>query len=468
MIRVAAVDLGASSGRVMVGEVGPERLALQPVARFPNLPVALPSGLHWNLVGLYQQLLAGLRVATTAGPLVSVGIDSWAVDYGLLREGSLLGVPFAYRDEQRGLDGPARVHAAISRPALYERNGLQYLPFNTLYQLAADPFAELADELLLIPDLLGYWLTGQLRTERTNASTTGLLSPLTGDWDAELTRRIGLSPSLFGQLVSPGETVGLIAADIGQHSIGQHGIPLVAVASHDTASAVVGAPLEGRNAAYISLGTWGLVGLELDAPVLTDAAREANFTNEGGIDGTTRLLTNVMGTWLLSELLRTWAATGSAESLQSLLVAAADVPEPQVVEFDVQDPRFVAPGDMEARIRDWCTERGLEPPTSRPPLVASIVLSLAAAYAAALRKAESLSGSSVEVVHVVGGGVQNALLCQAIADRSGVRVVAGPVEATAIGNLLVQARTAGAVDPDLASMRKLVRATQDLVSYLPR
>ena len=462
--QVAAVDLGASSGRVMLASVGPDSLSLGATSRFPNEPVRLPSGLHWNLTELYLRTLDGLREAVQRaapdGGLTSVGIDSWAVDHGLLAGDRLLSVPFHYRDEMRCEIGPERVHALVGRDELYRRNGLQYLPFNTLYQLAADPFVERADRLLLIPDLLGFWLTGRAITERTNASTTGLLSAATGDWDDDLVARLGLPRTLLGDLVDPGTTLGDVTADIGAT-----GIPVVAVGSHDTASAVVAVPMESPHAAYISCGTWGLVGVELDAPVVTEAAREANFTNEGGVDRTVRFLTNVMGTWLLSETLRTWEPGGGQAALTGLLEAAAAEPSGPV--FDVQDPRFLPPGDMPARIASWCAEHDVPVPTTRPAMVRAIVDSLAAAFVHAVEEASRLSGRRVDVIHVVGGGAQNTLLVQAVADRAGLPVVAGPVEATAIGNMLVQARAAGVVSGGLAELRDLVRRTQPLVTYHP-
>jgi rhamnulokinase len=465
-VHVAAVDLGASSGRVVLAEVGPDVLRTETVARFPNQPVRLPDGLHWNVVELYQRALDGLAVAARRAPgrLAGVGVDSWAVDYGLLRDGRLLGLPFHYRDE-RTTRGVEFVHTVVPHAQLYARNGLQLLPFNTIYQLAADRWSGDADDLLLIPDLIGYWLTGQKVTERTNASTTGLLDVHTGQWDDDLIDRLGLPRRPLGRLVDPGDVVGAVLPAVGE-AIGVPGLEVTAVGSHDTASAVVGTPLQGDDAAYISCGTWGLVGLELEAPVLTEASRAANFTNEGGVDGRVRFLTNVMGLWLLSESQRAWEREGAAEPLDRLLAAAAAVP-PSAHVFDVQHDSFLAPGDMPARIQKWYADAGLAAPQSRPEIVRAIVDSLAQAFADALDRAEQLSGRTVRVVHLVGGGAQNALLCQATADRSGRPVLAGPVEATALGNVLVQARTAGVLSGDLESLRRLVAATSEIIRYPP-
>ncbi|GAA4834252.1 rhamnulokinase family protein [Garicola koreensis] len=470
----AAVDLGASSGRVVTGRIGPETLELHETARFDNGAVPLPDGLHWNLVGLYSHALNGLAAAAHRtrddGGLASVGIDSWAVDYGLLRSSSLLGTPFHYRDE-RTSGGVEAVHRVASFSELYRRNGLQFLPFNTLYQLAAENLLDDAETLLLLPDLLGYWLTGQMAAEATNASTTGLLNVATQQWDTELMTRLGLRPELFAPVTAPGTTLGQTRSELSEH-LGGARLPVTLVGSHDTASAVVGTPLSTPNAAYISCGTWGLVGLELDAPVVTDASLQANFTNEGGVDGTTRFLTNVMGTWLLSETLRTWSVnspdSGQRQDLAELLEAAAQVPDADVVVFDVQDERFLPPGDMPARIGELCAQQDRRPPQTRPQLIRSIVESIAAGFAAALADAARLAQRDIDVVHMVGGGSLNRLLCQVTADRSGYPVIAGPVEATAIGNLLIQARTAGTLTGGLADLRDLTARTQNLITYRPR
>jgi rhamnulokinase len=458
--RFAAVDLGASSGRVMVGEVGTDTLRLEEAARFPNGPVPADDGLHWDVDALVEHAVAGLATAYAAGPLTSVGIDSWAVDYGRLRAGRLLAQPFCYRDERRNQVGPARVAELIGDEELYRRNGLQHLSFNTLYQLAADDGLDEADQVLLVPDLVAAALSGNAVTERTNASTTGLLDVTTRNWDTELMVRLGLDVALFADLVDPGHEIGHFTPTVSDRVGGR--IPVVAVGSHDTASAIVGTPLSSDDAAYVSLGTWALAGLELDQPVLTEDARRANFTNEGGVDGTVRFLTNVMGTWLLSETLRTWGETDLAGMLRA--AEAYDVPVPVV---DVQDEMFLPPGDMQARIGQWCHEHGVAPPRGRVAAIRCIVLSIAAAVATALERAASLAGRSIGVVHVVGGGAQNSFLCQAIADHSGLPVLAGPVEATAIGNVLVQARAAGVIGPTLADLRALVARTHDLARFAP-
>ncbi len=470
---VAAVDLGATSGRVILGRVDGRAgtLELDHVARFPNGPVRLASGLHWDLTGLYRDVTRGLADAFRREPgVVSIGVDSWAVDYALLRGDRMLAEPFHYRDE-RNRRGVEAVHTIMPFDQLYRRNGLQFLPFNTLYQLAAelaDPTGclDLADTLLLVPDLVGFQLTGARLSERTNASTTGLLGVQSGEWDDELIEQLGLPASVFAPLISPGEPIGGLRPAVVAELGAPEGIEVVAVGSHDTASAVVAVPMRAESAAYISCGTWGLVGVELEHPVTTDAAREADFTNERGVDGRVRFLHNVMGLWLLSESVRWWERDGERVDLSWLLAAAESVTSPVAV-FDVDDPRFLAPGDLPGRITDWCAERGVAAPDSRAEFTRSIIESLAEAFAAAVRTASILSGVDVESIHIVGGGALNALLCQRTADRAGLPVLAGPVEATAIGNVLVQARAQGFARGDLESLRAIVAAAFAPRRYLP-
>ncbi len=465
-VRVAAVDLGASSGRVMAADVGPDRLELTEAGRFRNGGVRLRDTLYWDVLALHQGMLDGLRAAGGPdGRLDGVGIDSWAVDHGLLdATGALLGNPVHYRDART--EGVAdRVHATLPAAELYATTGVQVLPFNTVYQLVAaggSPQLAAARDLLLVPDLLGYWLTGAKVAEVTNASTTGLLDVRARAWAKDVMARVGIDPALFPPLVEPGERVGELAA----HVLAETGltgpVPLTAVGSHDTASAVVGVPAEGSRFAYVACGTWSLVGVELPAPVLTGAGRAANFSNELGVDGTVRYLRNVMGLWLLQECLREW---GRPE-LGPLLDAAAAEPGLAAV-VDAGDAEFLAPGDMPARIAAACTRLGFPAPATRAATVRCILDSLALAHRRTVREAVALSGQEVDVVHVVGGGARNGLLCRLTADACGLPVVAGPVEASALGNALVQARALGAVTGGLDDLRALLRRTQDLTRHEP-
>ncbi|MFJ4172298.1 rhamnulokinase family protein [Paenarthrobacter sp. NPDC089714] len=467
----AAVDIGASSGRVMLGRVSPSTGAtLETVHRFSNGVVEYDGGLHWDFDALLAEVLKGLAAAAsvTAGNderITSIGIDTWAVDYGLVdASGELVSVPYSYRDD-RSRSTVARVHAVIPPEKLYATTGLQFLQFNTIYQLAAEPTLD-GLQALLIPDLIAFLLTGQRRTEATNASTTGLFDAVAGDWAVDFLDALGLPRNIFPPLIQPGETVGTLLPSVAERTGLAADTRVVAVGSHDTAAAVAAVPASAASGdfAYISSGTWSLVGVELDKPVLSEASRTANFTNERGVDGTIRYLRNVGGLWLLSECQRTWAAQGFNQSLPALLDAAAALPHggPHI---NADDPAFTAPDNMPERIRAAVRHNG-EVLADRPAAVVRCILdSLAAGYARTLADAERLTGRATSVVHVVGGGSQNRLLCQLTADATGKAVIAGPVEATALGNVLVQARAAGAVQGGLAELRQLVAAGTDLTRY---
>lgn len=423
-----AVDLGASSGRVMLGHVS-ESVELVDVHRFTTGPQPRPEGgLRWDIDKILTETVVGLRAAMSGDP-VSIGLDSWAVDYGLVdADGRLDGDVRCYRDPRTEGEA-ALLRERIDDRTLYEITGLQYMPFNTIYQLLAEPPERLADHtMLLIPDLLGYLLTGSMGAEVTNASTTGLLDATTRQWSSKVLSQSGIPSTLLPSLRQPGDHVGHFEST-----------PVVAVASHDTASAVAAVPATTDRFGYISCGTWSLVGLRLDAPVLTEDARLANFTNESGVDGTVRFLRNTMGLWLLSESLRVWNA-----ALAPLLSAAASAPEFAAV-IDPNSAAFLAPGDIPARIAEQCRHTGQSPPETPAGFVRTILESLALAHAATLRTAARLAGRDLEVVHLVGGGARNELLCQLTADACGLPVLAGPVEASAIGNVLIQARAAGIV-----------------------
>ncbi|SFB60639.1 rhamnulokinase [Amycolatopsis marina] len=446
-----AVDLGASSGRVMLGEVTDGRIALSEVRRFATGPRERPEGgLRWDVGEMEAEIRAGLADTACARP-VSVGIDSWAVDYGLLGpDGQLSGDVRCYRDPRT--DGMAeRLRATVDDATLYGMTGLQYLPFNTIYQLLAEPPERLADaRMLLLPDLLAYRLTGRIGAEVTNASTTGLLDASTRRWSTELLARTPIPAPLLPPLRGPGERIG----------VGPGGIPVVAVASHDTASAVAAVPASGSDFGYISCGTWSLVGLELPSPVLDERARMANFTNEAGIDGTVRFLRNTMGLWLLSESLRVWNGRGLDVDLAQVLTAAEAEPAFGSV-VDPDDPVFLTPGDMPERIADVCGRTGQPVPRTPPAVVRTILESLALAHARSLDTAARLSGRRIRTVHLVGGGARNELLCQLTADACGLPVHAGPVEASAIGNIGVQARAAGMLQ-DIRS------SSAPIATYFPR
>jgi rhamnulokinase len=473
-VAVAAVDLGASGGRVIAARVSGSRVELHEVCRFPNEPVLAGGALYWDILRLHASVVAGLSAAAASFPLASAGIDAWGCDYGLLDgDGVLLGNPVHYRDARTvGVTPP------VPFPELYRATGIQHLPFNTIYQLAAasgTPMLEAARTLLLVPDLLAYWLTGSIGAEVTNASTTALLDVTTRQWAAGIIERAGIRASLLPPVCSPGDTIGPITAagagapvaGLGQAGAGPRPaaagrLPLIAVGSHDTASAVVAVPATGPNFAYISSGTWSLAGMELPRPVLTEASRAANFTNEAGIDGTIRYLRNVTGLWLLQECMRYWGTQG----MESLLAGAATAGGLRFV-VDADDPVFLPPGDMPARIAGWLSARGLPIPASPGETVRCVLDSLALAYRRVLLAAQELSGRHADVVHIVGGGSRNELLCQLTAEATGLPVIAGPAEATTLGNVLVQARALGAAPGDLDGMRALARGSAGLRTFTP-
>ena len=458
-----AVDIGASSGRVIAGIVTDEGIELVEVHRFGNATVEVDGSLHWDIDSIMTEVVTGLRRLVECYPdVISVGVDTWAVDYGLLdADGTLLGDPYAYRDPRTEAVVDA-VHARVDVEALYTVAGLQFLPFNTIYQLVAEqngPRWAVAATLLLIPDLIVQRLTGVRIAEITNASTTGLLDARTRAWSTVVLAALDIPADLLPELVEPGTVVGPVRADLGLPD----SMVVTTVGSHDTASAVVGVPATTADWAYVSSGTWSLVGVELDQPVLTDASREANFTNEGGVDGTVRYLRNVGGLWLLEQCREVWRTDGD---LETLLAAAAELPAGGPV-IDVDSSELIAPGDMPARIAAAIQRTGAEPSDDPAMMTRCILDSLASAYALTLRRAAELSGRPVEVVHVVGGGAQNRLLCQLTADATGLEVVAGPVEGTALGNVLVQARAHGVLSGDLPALRRRLADSVELIRYAP-
>lgn len=524
MTTVVAIDLGASSGRVLRGVFDGECLAIEECSRFPNGPVAVPGprssdgsqsggeaqvAYEWDILALWHGILDGLREARLRGSVDAIGIDTWAVDYGLLDEdGRLIANPASYRSARCGV-GASEVLDRWDSAWLYERNGLQFQPFNTVFQRVADRGERRADcarTALLIPDLLAYWLTGEARSELTNASTTGLVNAAERDWDPEILQRLrddfGVE-HLFPPIIEPGEILGEVRVEGLElrTSMGEP-TPVVAVGSHDTASAVAGVPAQTGAFAYISSGTWSLVGTELVSPVLSEEARAANFTNELGVDGTVRFLANIMGMWVQQECLREWASLGDSASGAGgrvdwpLLDAQTEAAQPARYLLDMSSPELMAPGGMVERVRSlWIPGPGASPssssggdsfsldeagagvgdpqssdvdPRERATMLRAITDSLALAYRRAIRRTCELSGTHPEAIHLVGGGSKNRLLAQETADATGIPVIAGPVEATALGNMLVSLRAIGAASGTLMDLRAISWASSRLVTYEPR
>lgn len=466
----AAIDLGASSARLSAGGLAGDRLVVREVARLPNGAVQLPDGIHWDLLGLHQGMLEGLgrlHHELDDGALC-VGVDSWGVDYGLLDDdGRLLGPPFHYRDE-RTAGCMAELDEVVGLGRLYEATGTQALALNTICQLMAErgstPYRS-ASHLLMLPDLFAYLLTGQRRLERTIASTTQLVDARTGGFVEWLFPLLGLRRDIFGPDIEAGEPYGEMLPAVAA-SVGITTPPsVVAVASHDTASAVLAVPAARDDFAYVSSGTWSLVGLELAAPVITEASREANFSNELGYGGTVRFLKNVMGFWMIQESERCWARQGRPVRLDEVFVQAEACPPFRSL-VDTADPVFAMPGDMPARVREACAASGEPIPESEAELVRCVLDSVALAVCSTLEEAQRCAGQHVSVVHVVGGGSANRLFLSLLAACSGLDVVAGPTEATAIGNLLVQLRSVGQV-ADHAEMRQLVARSFPITRVSP-
>jgi len=470
MATCAAVDLGAHSGRVAVGRFDGERLVVSDVHRFPNVAVRTRDTLNWDILRLYRDTLDGLRAAAHEyRRLDGVAVDSWAIDFGLIDgKGRLVRNPVHYRDRRRGqaMDG---VLAVIPARELYERTGIQLISINTVFELGAmaaerDPALDIADSLLLIPDLIHYWLCGIRTSELTNATTTQCFDPRAGGWATDLLERLGIAARLMPDVVQPGSPLGRLEGNAVEE-IGIDGAQVIAVATHDTGSAVAAVPFAGANAAFISAGTWSLVGYELDEPLISENTFAANLTNEGGVAGTTRLLRNVTGLWLLHECQRAWSSEGEARSFDELVTLAEEAfPLRSLVDPD--DPVFAEPGDMPTRIREYCVATGQREPLEPGAVVRTILESLAFAHARALRALAGATGRVPEMIHIVGGGARNALLCQWTAAAAEVPVLAGPSEATLLGNLLLQAMALGEI-ASIREARDVVRLSFEPTNYEP-
>lgn len=466
----AALDLGAESGRAVLGRVGGGRVEIELVHRFPNTPLRLPTGLHWNVLELYAASLEGLRrcVAGCDADLAGIGVDGWAVDFALLdREGALLGVPFHYRDARTD-GGVERLKKRVCAQELYERTGIQFMPINTACQLLAMEGSQAlaaATTLLTIPDLFAHWLCGRVAGERTVASTTQLLG-LDGAWLEDVVAELGIRPEILPPVVEAGTVLAPLRPAVREEIGAGSEVPVIAVGAHDTASAVAAVPAaaDAAELAFISSGTWSLVGYEVDRPVVGHQARALNLSNEAGVGGTVRLLRNVMGLWLLQECRRAWARQGRRHGYADLMAAASECPSGPLIDPD--DPGLLAPGDMPARIAEACAASGQERPRGVGGITRCVLDSLACKYRFVLEQIELVSGRRAEVVHLVGGGARNALLCQLTANVLDRPLHAGPVEATAIGNVMVQAMARGQVG-SVEEIRAIVADSTAVEPYIP-
>jgi rhamnulokinase len=466
-----AIDLGAESGRAISGRFDGQTLALEEVHRFSNGPVRLFDHLYWDPLRLYSEILQGLRRSAASGSKPdAVGIDTWGVDFGLLgRDDLLLDNPRNYRDPRT--DGMVEAACArVGRQRIFAETGVQFMKLNTLYQLLAmrlaeAPQLEAAQTFLMMPDLLNFWLTGIKTAEFSNATTTQCYDPSRGDWARSLLEDLDIPTAMLPPIAAPGDVVGSLLPSVGEQT-GLGAVKVIAPATHDTGSAVAAVPTVDADYAYISSGTWSLMGVELDSPNLSAAALEHNFTNEGGVDGTFRFLKNIMGLWLVQECRRTWENQGRTFSYAELAAKAEAAPAFAAL-VDPDDESFLAPGDMPERIRAFCQRSGQKPPADEGAMVRCILESLALKYRLVLERLETTLGRRLERIHMVGGGIQNRLLCRFTAEATGRPLVAGPLEATAIGNLLMQALGCGDV-ASLAEAREVVRRSFEPEVYSPQ
>jgi rhamnulokinase len=465
-----AIDLGAESGRVMLGSLEGGRLKLAEVHRFPNGPVRLEGTLRWDLLRLWEEIKVGLRKAAALDlPVASVSVDSWGVDYVLGRAAEpMLRVPFCYRDGRTAVPYED-VRRAIGEDEIYEHTGIQFMPLNTLYQIAAEQRQDPvllghAEHFLMIGDWFHRLLCGAIVQEESNASTTQLWDPRRRAWSGELIERLGLPPRLFPRVVPPCSRLGVLTDAVCAET-GLRKIEVVAGCVHDTGAAVAAVPAEGGGWAYLSSGTWSLIGVELPAPLITPGARAANFTNETGLGGTARFLRNASGLWILQECRRAWERTGQKIEYDELTRLAGDA-EPFRSLVVPTDPLFLNPDDMPGAVCEFCRRTGQPQPGTPGEFARCTLESLALLYAGLMDQLEAVTGQSLNTLHIVGGGSRNALLNQMSADATGRTVIAGPVEATAIGNALLQALTLGHIESH-AALRAVVRESFRVEKFTP-
>ena len=471
-----AIDLGASSGRVLAGQYDGSRLTLNEVHRFPNGPIAASGYLYWDALRLWQEIQEGLGKAKEGDQsgVASIGIDTWGVDFTLLgRDDQLLGNPFHYRDAQT-IGSMEIAYQSVTKNEIFETTGLQFNQFNTLYQLVAlrhreSPVLDAAKSLLLMPDFFHWLLTGEKSCEFTNATTTQCLNPNTGTWAVEMLERLGIKTDIFQPIVRPGTKLGTLLPAVKQQT-GLGDVPVIVPGTHDTASAVLAVPTQSEvsdqpNWCYISSGTWSLMGVELEHPVINDTCRKYNFTNEGGVGGSIRLLKNISGLWLVQECRRIWARGGRDYSWQQL-TQLAERAAPLRSLIDPDDGCFLSPDDMPAEIARFCRDTGQPIPDSEGAIIRCALESLALRYRAVLSWLEELTGGTIATIHIVGGGSQNEQLCQMTANACDRRVLAGPVEATAIGNVMMQAIATRELE-SILDARQVIGASFDLRRFEP-
>ena len=466
-----AFDLGAESGRAVLGHFDGERIKLEELHRFPNGGIRILDSLHWDVLRLWSEMKHALSTCAEKGiELKGIGIDTWGVDFALIgKDDTLLGLPYHYRDSRT--DGMLeQAFHRCSREKIFERSGGQFLQINTLYQLLSmvvnkSPLLEVAETFLMIPDLFNFWLTGRKVCEFTDATTTQFYDPRQKNWSKEICDALHLPFDILPEIVQPGTQLGSLLPSVAQE-MGLANVSVIAPGCHDTASAVAAVPAKGENWAYISSGTWSLMGIETPRPIITDTALELNFTNEGGINDTFRFLKNIMGLWLVQECRRTWARAGDELSYNQIAQIAAEA-KPFSALVDPDDNTFLSAGDMPSRIDEYCKRTGQVPPENKGEIIRCALESLALKYRWVWEKLQTVWDKPINVIHIVGGGSRNRLLCQFTADATGVPVVTGPTEATAIGNVMVQAIAVGLID-SIADAREIIRESFEVETYEPQ
>lgn len=466
-----AFDLGATSGRSILGTIENGRLQMKELTRFPNQILQIGDHFHWNIYSLFEHLKAGLVAAKNEGiEISSIGIDTWGVDFAMLAEdGSILGAPYAYRDPHT-IGAPEKYFEIVSREKVYDLTGIQVMNFNSLYQLFAlsqanNSLLKATKEILFMPDALAYLLTGNKVVEYTIASTSQILNPRTKKFEAELLEKAGVSPSILGEIVMPGHLIGTLRDDLAEESeLGK--INVVAVAGHDTGAAVAAVPASNENFAYLSSGTWSLMGIEVKDAIINEETSKYNFTNEGGVEGTTRFLKNITGMWILEQCMKEWKKEGITYAYEKI-VQMADTVEPFQSLIDTDHTSFACPGCMTKAIQDYCAASGQKVPQTHPEFVRCIFESLSLKYHYILDLLKGLAPFPIEKLHVIGGGSKNPLLNQWTANSIGIPVAAGPSEATAIGNIMLQAKAAGCVD-SLFEMRQIIAESVHIDEFIPQ
>ncbi len=466
-----AFDFGASSGRLILSKFERGKIELEEIHRFTNEPVRIGKNFYWDTFRLYHELKTGLKKAAAKKvKITSMAIDTWGVDYGFIdKEGNLIGNPVNYRDD-RTIGIIDEVDKIVPLKEVYASTGIQFMNFNTIFQFCADKkmrseIYEKADKFLMMPDLFNYFLTGKMFNEYTNASTGQLLDAKKRFWDMDLIKKLGLRTDLFCDMIQPGTIVGDLIDEVVKET-GLDGVKVIAVGSHDTASAVAGTPFEEENAAFLSCGTWSLLGMEIDEPVLTEESYEFNYTNEGGVEGKIRLLKNINGLWIMQNLRRNWCEFEAEVSFPDIIKASREAKRQDFM-IDPNDQRFTAPYNMMKEVIAYCEEHGQGTPEGIGEIAMAIYNGLAHEYKTTVANLEVITGKAIPCINMVGGGIQDQLLCELTANATGKKVVAGPIEGSVLGNVIMQLKAMKAID-SLEEGRKVIKASFAQKVHMPK